>query len=60
MAVKPMHGGIISLNHGIAKLLNGLEVRRFSSTFRAPNDSERLSTCPAVVGLISERGRKDR
>ena len=32
----------------------------FPSIFRAPNDSERLSTCPAPVGLISERGRKDR
>ncbi|HYS94970.1 MAG TPA: hypothetical protein VEL08_00450, partial [Chthoniobacterales bacterium] len=32
----------------------------FPSIFRAPNDSERLSTCPAPAGLISERGRKDR
>ncbi|PYL36548.1 MAG: hypothetical protein DMF35_01365 [Verrucomicrobia bacterium] len=32
----------------------------FPSIFRAPNDSEHLSTCPAPAGLISERGRKDR
>ena len=31
----------------------------FPSIFRAPNDSERLSTCPAPAGLISERGGKD-
>ena len=32
----------------------------FPSIFRAPNDSERLSTYPAPAGLISARGRKDR
>jgi hypothetical protein len=65
MSAKPMHGGILRRPRFAANRKNfarekAVVIFMRHSIFRAPNDSEHLSTCPAAARLISERGRKDR